>query len=74
MFKELKNGIEISVAQAVFKLRIKTVITQEMLGFPTFWCYFEFLGQIYYKMQDVDNFEIRVQKHANFGVGDAVHP
>ena len=25
MFKELKNGIEILVGQAVFKLRIKTV-------------------------------------------------
>ena len=27
MFKELKNGIEISVGQAVFKLWIKTVKT-----------------------------------------------
>ena len=38
--KELKNGIEILVGQAVFKLYIKTVkmmfrsITQEPLGLP----------------------------------------
>ena len=41
LFKELKNGIEILVGQAVFKLKIKTVkmfrfgsITQEPLGLP----------------------------------------
>ena len=57
MFKELKNGIEISVGQAVFKLWIKTVkmlfglITQEPLGLPKFWCYF-------WVHKDVDNFEI----------------
>ena len=39
---ELKNGIEISVSQAAFKLWIKTVkmlfgsITQEPLGLPKF--------------------------------------
>ena len=38
LFKELKNGIEILVGQAVFKLKIKTVkmlfgsVTQELLG------------------------------------------
>ena len=38
--KELKNGIEILVGKAVFKLRIKTFkmlfrsITQELLGLP----------------------------------------
>ena len=41
-YKELKNGIEISVGQAVFKLSIKTVqmligsITQELLDLPNF--------------------------------------
>ena len=40
LFKELKNGIEILVGQAVFKLQIKTVKmlvldwTQEHLGIP----------------------------------------
>ena len=49
--KKLKNGIEILVDQAVFKLWIKTVkmlfgsITQEPLGLPNFYTIFEFLGQ-----------------------------
>ena len=40
LIKELKNGIEILVGQALFKLAIKTVkmlfgsITQELLGLP----------------------------------------
>ena len=40
LFKELKNGIEILVGRAVFKLLIKTVtmllgsMTQEPLGLP----------------------------------------
>ena len=40
--KELKNGIEILVGQAVFNLRIKTVnmlfgsITEEPIGLPKF--------------------------------------
>ena len=44
--KELKNGIEILVGQAVFKLQIKTFkmlygsVTQELLGLLKFWCYF----------------------------------
>ena len=50
--KKLKNGIEILVGQAVFKLWIKTVkmlfgsITQELLGLPYFHAIFEFLGQL----------------------------
>ena len=50
--KKLKNGIEILVGQAVFKLWIKTVkmlfgsITQESLGLPNFYAIFEFLGQL----------------------------
>ena len=46
LFKELKNGIEILVGQAVFQLWIKTVkmlfgsITQELLGLPKYQCYF----------------------------------
>ena len=50
-FKELKNGIEILVGQAVFKLQIKTVkmlfgsITQEPLGYLNFDAIFEFLGK-----------------------------
>ena len=50
--KKLKNGIEILVGQAVFKLWIKTVkmllgsITQETLGLPNFYAIFEFLGQL----------------------------
>ena len=49
--KKLKNGIEILVGQAVFKLWIKTVkmlfgsITQEPLGLPNFYTIFEFFGQ-----------------------------
>ena len=50
--KKLKNGTEIWVGQAVFKLWIKTVkmlfgsITQEPLGLPNFHTIFEFLGQL----------------------------
>ena len=50
--KQLKNGIEILVGQAVFKLWIKTfkmlfgLITQEPLGLPNFHAIFEFLGQL----------------------------
>ena len=50
--QKLKNGIEILVRQAVFKLWIKTVkmlfgsITQEPLGLPNFYATFEFLGQL----------------------------
>ena len=46
LFKKLKNGTEIVVGQAVFKLWIETVkmlfgsITQEPLGLPKFCCYF----------------------------------
>ena len=36
MFKELKNGIEILIGQAAFKLQIKTI---------NFNAIFEFLGQ-----------------------------
>ena len=56
LFKELKNGIEILVGQAVFKLWIKTIkmlfgsVTQELLGLPKFWCYFWVPWTIYYKM------------------------
>ena len=45
-YKKLKNGIEILVEHAVFKLWIKTVkmlfgsITQEPIGLSKFWCYF----------------------------------
>ena len=51
LFKELKNGIEILVGQALCKLWIKTVkmlfgsITQEPLGVLNFDAIFEFLGQ-----------------------------
>ena len=44
--KELKNGIEILIGQAVSELWIKTVkmlfgsITQEPLGLPKFGCFF----------------------------------
>ena len=50
--KKLKNGIEILVGQAVFKLWIKTVkmlfgsITREPLGLLNFHAIFEFLGQL----------------------------
>ena len=59
--KELKNGIEIIVGQAifkgqaVFKLWIKTVkmmfgsIIQELLGLHKLWCYFWVSWTIYYK-------------------------
>ena len=49
--KELKNGIEILVGQAIFKLWIKTFkmlfgsITQEPLSYLNFDAIFEFLGQ-----------------------------
>ena len=50
--KNLKNGIEILVGRAVFKLWIKTVkmlfgsITQKPLDLPNFHAIFEFLGQL----------------------------
>ena len=56
LFKELKNGIEILVGQAVFKLWIKTVkilfgsITQEPLGLPKFLRYFWVPWTISYNM------------------------
>ena len=49
----LKNGIEMSVDQAVFQLTVKMLfgsITQELLGLPRFWCYFWVPWTIYYKM------------------------
>ena len=52
MLKELKNGIEILVAQAVFKLQIKTVKIlfldqwlKNRLAYLDFDAIFEFLGQ-----------------------------
>ena len=45
-FKELKNGINILVGRAAFKLLVKTIkilfgsVTQEPLGLPKFLCYF----------------------------------
>ena len=77
--KELKNGIEIFVDQAVFKLWIKTVkilfwsISQEPLGLLKFYCYFKFLGQFtiynaYITFQKgVDNFEIEHKNMLIFG-------
>ena len=66
--KELKNGIEICVGQAVFNLWMKIVmmfgsITQEPLGVPIFYAIFEFLGQFTIRcilsfFQGVDKFEI----------------
>ena len=56
LFKELKNGIEILVGQAIFKLWIKTIkmlfgsMTQEPIGLPKFWCYFWIPWTIYNKM------------------------
>ena len=71
LFKELKNGIDSLVGQAVFKLRIKTVkilfwsITQEPLNLLEFWCFFWVHWTIdnkmhinYYFRKGVDNFEI----------------
>ena len=70
MFKELKNGIETLVGQAVFKLQIKTVrmlfLDQKLknhLTYLNFDAIFEFLGQfttrcIYYFSKNIDNFEI----------------
>ena len=46
LFKELINGIDILIGQAIFKLWIKTIkmlfgsITQEPLGLPKLWCIF----------------------------------
>ena len=54
--KKLKNGIEILVGQAIFKLSIKTVkrlfgsVTQEPLDLPKFLCYFLVPWTICYKM------------------------
>ena len=63
--KELENGFEILVGQAVFKLWIKTdkklfeSIAQEPLDLSKFWCYFWVSWTIYYKMQKgADDFEI----------------
>ena len=56
LFKELKNGIENLVGQAVFKLWVKSVkmffgsITQELLDLPKLQCYFWVPWTIYYKM------------------------
>ena len=70
MFKELKNGIEILVGQAVFQLHIKTVKMlvldqklKNLLAYLNFEAIFDFPGQftircIYYFQKDVDNFEI----------------
>ena len=70
LFKELKNGIEVLVGQAVFKLQIKTVkmlfLDQKLknrLAYLNFDAVFEFFGQftlrcINYFSKDVDNFEI----------------
>ena len=78
LFKELKNGIEIIVSQAVFELQIKTVkmllLDQKIknrLAYLNLDAIFEFLGQftlrcIYHFSKDVDDFEIE-HKHANFG-------
>ena len=52
LFKELKNGIEILVGQAVFKLQIKKVkmlfldqLLKNRLAYLNFDAIFEFLGQ-----------------------------
>ena len=52
LFKELKNGIEVLVGQALFKLQIKTVkmlfLDQQLknrLAYLNFNAIFEFLGQ-----------------------------
>ena len=69
MLTELKNGIEILVDQAIFKLWIKTVkllfgsLTQEPLGLPKFLCYFlrcldNLLYNVHIFLKDVDNFEM----------------
>ena len=57
LFKELKNGIEVLVGQAVFKLQIKTVkmlfLDQKLknrLAYLNFDAVFEFFGQFYFKM------------------------
>ena len=54
--KELKNGIEILVDKAVFKLWIKTaknvvwINNSKPLSLPKFWCYFLVPWTIYYEM------------------------
>ena len=74
MFKELKNGIEISVGQAVFKLQIKTFkmlfldqLQNNRLAHLNVDAIFEFLGQftlrcIYYFQKDIDNFEYPLKR------------
>ena len=76
--KDFKNGIEILVRQAGFKLWIKTVkilfeyISQKPL------CYFlsslsnSLLDANISNQKDVDIFEIEQKNHANLGVGGAV--
>ena len=69
--QELKNGIEILVGRAVFKLCIKTVKmllgsnTQEPLGLPKCWCYFEFLQDAYIIFEKVLIILTQITKHAN---------
>ena len=52
MPENLKNGIKISVGQAVLELLIKTVfrmflsVSQEPLGLPKFICHLEFLNSL----------------------------
>ena len=69
LFKELNNGTEILVGQAVFTLWIKTVkilfgsITQEPLGLPNFDAIFSSWDNLLYDayvifQKDVDDFEI----------------
>ena len=69
LYKELKNGIEILVGPAVFKLWIKAVkimfwsITQNRLTYLYFNAIFEFLRQFTIRciitiQKGVDNFEI----------------
>ena len=66
--KELKNGIEILVGQAVFKtFKILFLsITQESLGLLK--CHFWVPWAIYFIIfqKGVDNFERENTKHANF--------
>ena len=71
LFKELKNGSEISVAQVVFKLQIKTVkmlfwIDNSRIAWPIAYVIFEFLGLFtIYKMhialvQGVRPFSVKI--------------
>ena len=77
--EELRNGIEILVGRAIFKLRIGILfwsITQEWLGLLelNFCTIFEFFGQIYYKVHGVYDSEIAHKTYQLKGVytpGDA---